>query len=201
MDKKLYVHAMRLKSDYESMRELNGSVISWKPISQFDMAKNIYPDKYEVTFNILAPTTSGDSRQHILTIDCSSPSYPNSDPAVRFITPPVMHPHIYEDQRVCIGHFGLGESLAAFCVRLARFIQFDPLMINNGSIASSRFNSWYRANIGRFPMDRSPLPSIGLDGPPITFGQVRQRSAAPAPQPPTTAPVAFHVNRRSDTQG
>ena len=197
--KKLFVHAMRLKSDFESMRELDGSVISWKPLTPCDPAKNTYPSVYEVTFNILAPTTSGKRRQHTVKIDCSSPSYPSVDPTAMFTTAPVKHPHVYEDGRICIGRFSLGEPLAAFCVRLARFIQFDPLVINDYSIASRSFNNWYRENISLFPMDSSLLPSIGLESPITLKKAPTEASSSSSETRPSPAGAVFRIHKRSGT--
>lgn len=156
-----YVHTARLESDYKSMLHLTGPVITWLPASAgVDPVRGFYPDKYIVTFNILAPTSQGDAEQHVLEIDCSSPAYPRNSPFVKCKTPVVLHPHFYDYGDVCLGGFPVEEPLAGLCIRLARFLQFDPTMINLNSIASSAHNSWYQSNKHRFPMDHKALPTL-----------------------------------------
>ena len=160
MDHNQFVHTARLENDYKSMLQITGNVITWQGIPAANPAQRIYPSKYLVTYNILAPTVRGDSRQHTIEIDCSSPHYPGQLPLARFTTPVVRHPHFYDDGKICLGGVPLEEPLAALCIRLAGFLQYDPKLVNENSAASYDSLVWYRANRYRFPLDRSPLPRI-----------------------------------------
>jgi ubiquitin-protein ligase len=155
----------RLKKDYQSMQKLVGTLITWKPLGKYDAANSVYPEKYEVTFNIKAPTISGDLNQHKLEIDCSAGSYPNTLPIVKFTTPVVRHPHIYTNgsSLVCLDSVPLSELLGNLCIRLAGFLQYNSTLINPNSLASRDSYEWYLANKSRLPLDHSPLPVLDSD--------------------------------------
>jgi hypothetical protein len=159
MNEKEFVHLQRLSSDYESMKQLTGAMVSWRILS----IDHNPPDRYQVTFNILAETVNGVRNEHVMEIDCSSLEYPRRPPALRLTSYTVKHPHVFRDGRICIGGFPIGESLAELCIRMCRFLQYDPTFINPGSIATSEFDYWYQENRSRLPMDRSPLPTIGVN--------------------------------------
>jgi len=160
MNENEYVHAARLESDYNSMLRITGQLITWKGVPPGNPTQRIYPSRYVVTFHMLAPTINGNASLHAIEIDCSSLEYPRYMPSARFTTPVVKHPHFYDDGRVCLGGFPLEESLAELCIRLARFLQYDPTLINIKSIASMNFYSWYQANRSHLPLDHSPLPIL-----------------------------------------
>ena len=147
-DNRDFVHLKRLEADYKSMQQLHGPLITWAsdPPSS---SSNKYPSKYSVTYHMMAPTIEGDRQQHIIEIDCSSVDYPlRYLPQVKFRTPIIKHPHIYSDgsRRICLGGFPLSEDLGKMCIRLARFFQYDPLLIDTRSIASREFYDWYLKN-------------------------------------------------------
>lgn len=156
----MFVHNERLESDYRSMVQLTGSIITWQGVPPGNPSQRIYPSIYHVTYKMLAPTTQGDLRQHTVKIDCSAVDYPNRAPIASFLTAPIKHPHVYDNGNICLGGFPLEESLAELCIRLARFWQYDPTLINHRSIASHPFYSWYQSNLSRLPLDRSPLPQL-----------------------------------------
>ena len=81
-------------------------------------------------------------------------------PDASFLSTPIKHPHVFENGNICLGGFPLEESLAELCIRLARFWQYDPTLINPNSIASRQFYSWYDSNRRRLPLDHSPLPQL-----------------------------------------
>jgi len=183
-----FVRAARLESDYKSMLHLTGPVIFWRPVStEVAPVSGLYPDKYIVAFNIRAPTVNGDANSHMLEIDCSSPSYPRSAPVVRCQTPVVLHPHFYNHGQVCLGGFPLEEYLAELCIRLARFLQFDPMMINPDSIASHEHNAWYERNRWSYQFDHQPLPTLpenvadAVPGFNVTRHRTRDLPASPLP--------------------
>ncbi len=186
-DDREFVHARRLEADYRAMQRLPGPLITWQP-DWTNIPGRTYPNRYLVTFHLLAPTVEGDRREHVIEIDCSSYDYPiRYLPQVKFRTAVIKHPHVYSDnsRRICLGGFPLSEDLAKLCVRLARFFQYDPLLINPKSLASREFYEWYIQNRGRLPLDHSPLPN--LDG---TAGFKVTQKANP-PEVPT-----FKVKRQ-----
>jgi hypothetical protein len=157
-----YLHFQRLERDYNSMKLLNGPLITWEVKSPMNPPES-YPVKYLITYHMLAPTVEGDRSNHIIEINTSSPSYPVAVvPTMIFRTPIIKHPHVYSDgsKRVCSGGMPLSETLAFLCVRLARFFQYDPTLINIRSIASMEFYNWYIKNRKNLPLDRSPLPNL-----------------------------------------
>ena len=160
VDSSLFVRQSRLAADYRAMQRLSGPMITWEALQPYDIAHNIYPSKYRITFNIVAPTTSGNANRHVLLVDCSGVKYPFAPPDVRFETSPLRHPHIFNDKRVCLGGFPVEETLAELCLRLVRFFQYDPNMINIKSIASQEFYDWYIQHRASLPLDRQALPSL-----------------------------------------
>lgn len=190
MNENEFVHAARLASDYSSMQHITGQVITWKGVPPGNPAQRIYPSRYTVTFNMLAPTINGNAYQHTIEIDCSSLEYPRSMPFASFITPVVKHPHFFDDGRICLGGFPLEESLAELCIRLARFLQYDPTLINPNSIASSDFYRWYQKNHNHLPLDRSPLPVLEeADGGFRVKGGIRRPSQPSVNEPPGTMTI------------
>jgi hypothetical protein len=159
-----YLRYLTIKKDYESMMNLRGPLITWKPIGTINPLSQIFPLKYLVVYKIKAPTISGIRTSHEVEIDCSSANYPFYSPIIKFHTPELKHPHVFSDgsKRVCIGNKPLSETLACLCLRLARYFQFDSSIINPRSIASKEFYCWYLKNQNQLPLDHSALPS--LDG-------------------------------------
>jgi len=177
-------HMARLESDYNSMQQIKGEVIKWEGMPPANPTQKTYPNKYRITYNILAPTVRGDLPQHIVEIDCSSLHYPGHPPGVRFTTPRVKHPHIFEDSNVCLGGFPLEESLAELCVRLARFLQYDPDTINLNSAVNADLKNWYLHNRHRFPIDHSPLPRLGEESGGFKKKAIRQAPRLPLNEVP-----------------
>ncbi len=197
MNESQIAHMSRLESDYNSMQQITGDVIKWEGTPPKHPDQRIYPSKYRITYNILAPTVKGDSRQHIIEIDCSSIYYPGQLPVARFLTPLAKHPHVYSDGKICLGGFPLEESLAELCVRLARFLQYDPEIINLDSPVSYDAKNWYLQNKHRFPIDRSPLPRLGEDS-----GGFKKKTIRRIPQPSfDEASFSIKVKRRGPGTG
>jgi hypothetical protein len=166
------------------MQRLNGSVISWQGRPEASPAQGIYPSLYIVTYNILAPTISGDRSQHTIEINCSAMDYPRNKPRVRFLTPVVKHPHFFDYGEICLGGFPLEESLAALCVRLGKFLQYDPTLINYSSIASNTFKNWYLQHQARLPLQYVQFPDVDDDdGNGMTIRGKRSGRTVPEPGP------------------
>jgi ubiquitin-protein ligase len=177
MNERELIHKRRLRGDYESMKRLSGPMLSWVPASD----KNP-PDKYRVTINVLAETIQGEACQHVIEIDCSSLDYPRQEPELRFLSNVVKHPHVFSSGRICIGKYSYSESLAQLCIRLCRFLQYDPELINPRSIATTSFNQWYEQNKWRFPLDTSPLPTLADSNPSPGGMEILERRKSSSPQ-------------------
>ena len=159
VDEVTYLHFRSLAIDYQSIQQLAGPVITWEPLTEADPPFR-HPDKYRVTFNLRAPTVRGESSRHVVEIDTSSLSYPGKEPYAKLQTDVVPHPHIYSDGRICLRGHPQEETLAALCVRIARYLQYDPALIDKDSVASKEFWQWYVQNRHRLPLDRTPLPAL-----------------------------------------
>jgi len=160
----LYVHSQRLKTDYESMLRLPGPYILWKPLTPVDVGRLVYPTRYELTFCIKAPTADNTVRNtHIVEFDLSALGYPiNALPIAKFRTSWLKHPHVYSDGRVCIGALNPTHSLAETTIRVAGFFVYDPVLINNRSIATTSYMNYYLENKGTLPLQQVRLPTIDL---------------------------------------
>lgn len=92
------------------------------------------------------------------------PDYPFAEPSVRMTTP-IVHPHIWTSNRVCLGKWVSTEYLDALVKRLFRIIQFDPDFLDGTSIANQDAQRWAQANrsllpLGTFaPGDEPPPPA------------------------------------------
>lgn len=168
------IHQKRLENDYKSMQRITSNVITWSGFPAANPELGIYPSTYRVTYHLRAYTTQGLANEHIIAIDISSLDYPRQIPKVEFVSPVLKHPHLFDDGRVCLGGFPLEESLAELCIRLARFIQYDPNVINLGHQASLAFRTWYLANLHFLPIDFTPLPEINDFSPGFQPKEIRR---------------------------
>lgn len=82
------------------------------------------------------------------------PDYPFAAPLVQFDTP-ILHLHVYESGKLCLGKGGgLDESLADLVCRLARVLQYDLAFIDERSVANGSARTSYLAlkRAGRLPL-------------------------------------------------
>lgn len=188
------VRRARLEADYEEMKSIRGDVISWQ-------AYGTPPHEYIVTFNIRSYINASAIRdQHNLRI-ILSPSHPFEKPVVMmYQMPPIFHPHVWPDGKVCIGGWDYREGLGSFVVKLARMFQYDPDLVDPYSIANYNAADWYYANPTLFPSDRQVLPVPGREPVQQTF-QVKKVTDTPAsappqkPQPPPQPPQPSPLGR------
>jgi hypothetical protein len=105
-----------------------------------------------------------------------SARHPFLPPTATVLTP-IHHPNVFPSGVVCLGAKWLAsEGMDLFVARIARLLAFDPLLVNEQSVAHSAALLWYRAARWRhpqaFPTDAAAL-ALGV--PPD------ERAAAPAP--------------------
>ncbi len=167
----------RLERDYKDLVRLRGLVFDFEAFAP--PAPERYLLKYRLK-SVMAlsgtrPIYSPDGFVHVLELTLSPAYYlvlTNDD--IGFRTQPIFHPNVFPppDGRVCIGGYSPTESLARFILRIAKFIQFHPAVINTDSPANSAACNWYLSHRGLCPVDTSPLPDPEPRKPPV-FGPPR----------------------------
>lgn len=90
-------------------------------------------------------------------IDFSS-RYPFVAPIARISTP-ILHPNVWESGVICLGSkWTASEGIDLFVHRIARLITFDPLLVNEQSVANRNALPWYqrsrRQHPDAFPSDQ-----------------------------------------------
>jgi len=133
----------------------------------FDAFNPPAPERYEFRFRLRgisaarhdSPVYTPDGFWHRIEIKLPQfyPEHLTNDD-VRFISAPIFHPNVFPDGRVCIGGFNPIESLAAFVLRLARYIQCDSAITGLHSPANTAAQDFFRAHPDLFPCDDTVLP-------------------------------------------
>lgn len=155
--------SIRLKQDYQDLLRLRG------PVFDFEAFVPPAPERYILKYSLKSvmglsgtrPIYSRDGYVHELELRLSPGYYDvltNDD--IWFRTQPVFHPNVFPSGHICVGGYNPTESLARFIIRIAKFIQFDPAVINAGSPANVSARDWYLSHRGLCPVDRSPLPEL-----------------------------------------
>lgn len=149
---------VRLEHDYRAMQALQNGIIKWEP------DRRVPPEVYAVDFNLrgmIGPNAFRDTHTVVIKL---LPEYPDRPPYARFTSRPLLfHPHVFGNGVVCVGGYSPDEGLAVFCLRLARYIQFQPNLINTKSPANKEALQWFNENRGRLPVDNTPLPDLRSD--------------------------------------
>ena len=150
------IRALRLQYDFQTMQALKGSVIQWE---QGD--NRFPPEKYIVHYRLIGMASPDFySDEHTVEIRLL-PEYPSRPPLARFISRPLLfHPHVFEDGYVCIGGYSPDEGLASFCLRIAKYIQCQPKLIDPSSPANGHALDWAKRNRKILPIDNTPLPEL-----------------------------------------
>jgi ubiquitin-protein ligase len=82
-------------------------------------------------------------------------TYPPRDqrdwPTVHMLTP-VFNPHVWPNNAVCIGTWGLVETLDLLVLRIGALLQLDPRVLNANSPANLDANLWVQANRSKIPL-------------------------------------------------
>jgi ubiquitin-protein ligase len=148
----------RLKNDFQQMKNLRGSTISWKALQ----GQEPYVEKYELTVRVRSIVSSApDYRDvHVVTVELP-PSYPDTHPHIVMVTRPLpFHPNWWPQGHWCFGTWSYTEELGHHVIRMIRTLQFDPVISNPKSPANKDANTWYQRHLssGLFPCDRTQLP-------------------------------------------
>ena len=153
----------RLEQDFRDLSRLRGQVFD------FDASTPPAPEKYILRYRLRSvmglrgtrPEYSSPGYIHELELRLSPAYYEvltNDD--IWFRTQPIFHPNVFANGHICVGGYSPTESLARFIIRIAKFIQFDPAVINAGSPANMGARDWYLSHRGLCPVDKSPLPDL-----------------------------------------
>jgi ubiquitin-protein ligase len=162
------VRLERLAGDLAEMSRIRGPRIEW-------LAEGGPPaSAYVVTYHLPSYTSPAFTRreQHRVRFEMG-PHYPFERPqALMLDTPPVFHPNVFADGRICFGVWSPEEGLAFLVIRVGRMLVYEPRLTNPGHPACLEAAEWYRANPGRFPVLRrvafpDPLTGISLDPRPL----------------------------------
>lgn len=102
-----------------------------------------------------------------------APRHPMLPPTATVLTP-IHHPNVFASGIVCLGAKWIAsEGMDLFVQRLARLLAFDPLLVNEHSVAHQPALAWYRqarrAHPQAFPTDAAAL-ALGADAPPRAAG-------------------------------
>jgi len=148
--------AIRLQHDFIAMQAMNCDVLRWEA---GDNRKP--PEVYVVEYRLrgmIGPESFCDVHTVVIKLLAE---YPNKPPVAKFISRPVLfHPHVFENGSVCVGGYSPEEGLAAFCLRIARYIQFQPCIINIKSPANLQALAWFHEHCDQLPVDNTPLPEL-----------------------------------------
>jgi ubiquitin-protein ligase len=163
----------RLKSDYDEMCNIRGSIIQWNAIK----GNAPFITEYELIINVRSIIGPGPTYRSRTRLKLELPSnYPDAPPRIICLdTPKPFHPNWYrQDSRWCpraVATSAATESLGRHVVRMVRTLQYDGEISNPQSAADGDARDWYLANQSRgwFPSDAQALP----DPTTRTVGRVR----------------------------
>lgn len=146
---------VRLEHDFRAMEALQSNIIRWEP------DRRVPPEVYAVDFKLRGMTGPNTYRESHTVVVKLLPEYPDHPPLAKFTSRPLLfHPHVFGNGVVCVGGYSPDEGLAVFCLRLAKYIQFQPYLINTKSPANKEALRWFKENRDRLPVDNTPLPDL-----------------------------------------
>ncbi len=150
---------VRLEHDYQAMQALQSDLIAWEAAD-----RRTPPEIYVVDFNLRGLIGPESFREAHTVVIKLLPEYPDRAPLAKFTSRPILfHPHVFVNGVVCVGGYSPDEGLAAFCLRIAKYIQFQPYLINIKSPANTMALDWYRSNTIKLPVDNTPLPDLSRE--------------------------------------
>ena len=79
------------------------------------------------------------------------PDYPYDQPLVQFLTP-IVHPHVWTSNRVCLGDWTVSEFLDLLVIRLFRIVQYHTEILDESSVANLQAQAWVRLNRQGIPI-------------------------------------------------
>jgi hypothetical protein len=177
------VHRERLSGDHAEMSNIRCRWIDW--VGNAAMP----PERYVVTYRLPSYVDAAFTKRDEHRVQFVLPApYPTVPPAVRMLDqPPVYHPNIYADGRICTGLWHPEEGLAFMVIRVARMLLYQPAVTNPSSAASREAAQWYAMHPERFPLSRhvtfpDPLTGIHVGDPrwvTVTVRMPVRRGAVP----------------------
>lgn len=149
---------VRLENDYRAMQALQSEIIKW------EADRRLPPEIYAVDFTLRGMIGPKEFRATHTVVIKLLPEYPDQPPLAKFTSRPILyHPHVFGNGVVCVGGYSPDEGLAVFCLRLAKYIQFQPHLINTKSPANKEALKWFEQNRGLLPVDNTPLPDLSSE--------------------------------------
>lgn len=149
---------VRLEHDYLAMQALQSDIIKW------EADRRIPPEIYAVDFTLRGMIGPDSFRETHTVVIKLLPEYPDRPPLAKFTSRPLLyHPHVFGNGVVCVGGYSPDEGLAVFCLRLAKYIQFQPYLINTKSPANKEALQWFEQNRDKLPVDNTPLPDVASE--------------------------------------
>ena len=146
--------SMRLHNDYMSMQAIRSDAIAWEVGD-----KRNPPERYIIYYRLKGLTSPNTiSHEHTVVIKLLA-EYPSRPPYARFVSRPILfHPHVFQNGSICMGRYSPDEGLATFCLRIAKYIQFHPELIDTKSPANNSALNWFKNYSARLPVDSTLLP-------------------------------------------
>lgn len=162
---------VRLQQDFLAMQTLRNGIIRWE-----DADRRKPPERYVVEYDLTGLIGPSDfHRGHTVVIKLLA-EYPDKPPIAKFISRPVLfHPHVFKNGSVCVGRYSAEEGLAAFCLRLAKYIQFRPELIDSKSPANREALAWFKKNRNLVPVDNTRLPDVGEAAPALAVKSIYRK--------------------------
>jgi len=137
----------RLRGDLAEMHNIRGPIIDWR-------AGGEAPDSYLVRYSLPSFIAPGQQRaEHFVRFSLPD-AYPFAPPAARMTsTPPVYHPNVFPDGRICLGTtWQQEEGLAFLVIRVARMLLYHTDVTNPGHPANVAAAAWYNQERARLPL-------------------------------------------------
>lgn len=161
------IRRKRLAADLARLEKLRCSAIDWR-------AKGSPCDVIHLTYTIRSVVGRNALNQpkysHIHEVEVTIPSkYPMEPPVARMAEESRVpfHPNFYASGLICTQNtlWTVDQSLAGFCLQIAKMLQFDPEVTDPNSAANWEARDWYISNLnkGLFPTDDQVLPTLGID--------------------------------------
>jgi ubiquitin-protein ligase len=137
----------RLRGDLAEMQNIRCPIINWD-------ASGDAPDRYLVRYSLASFIAPGQQRKEHLVSFSLPEAYPFAPPAVRITsTPPVYHPNVFVDGRICLGAtWHQEEGLAFLVIRVARMLLYHKDVTNAGHPANAAAAAWYNRESANLPL-------------------------------------------------
>lgn len=145
----------RLRSEYEKVTRLvseSGGTL------RLLSTTGVPPVRYVIEYHCPSLVMDGEGRRVIRQFHQAEfklgMTYPRDQrdwPTVRMLTP-VFNPHVWPNNAVCIGSWGLVETLDLLILRIGALLQLDPRLLNPDSAANPDANKWVQENRSEIPL-------------------------------------------------